>query len=288
MANFTTHIAVGTVVSGGLATRTVAADVLGPESLVAVTMAGVLGSILPDIDLKDSRPARILFSGLAVFFSFCVLFSQADKFSIAELWLIWLATFVIVRYGGESAFHRFSYHRGIWHSLLAGLMFWLLTAIVFKYLLGRHDGVAWLGGGFLFIGYITHLILDEIYSVDVMDRRIKQSFGSALKLADFKRPGESLAVLVFTCLAFMLAPTSQTFVDSLSSRQLWVGLHDKLIPSDKWFGVIGEKGRLFSVSKEARTAPAAAPEAQSNDPASRTSTGATTGPDVTTGALPRR
>ena len=67
MANFTTHIAVGTVVAGGLATLTLAADVVAPENLVAVTMAGVLGSVLPDIDLKDSRPSRAMFAGLGVF-----------------------------------------------------------------------------------------------------------------------------------------------------------------------------------------------------------------------------
>ena len=57
MANFPTHIAVGTVVSGALATVTVAADMVAPENIVAVTLAGVLGSVLPDIDLKDSRPS---------------------------------------------------------------------------------------------------------------------------------------------------------------------------------------------------------------------------------------
>ena len=53
MANFPTHIAVGTIVSGALATVTVAADMIAPENVVAVTLAGVLGSVLPDIDLKD-------------------------------------------------------------------------------------------------------------------------------------------------------------------------------------------------------------------------------------------
>ena len=77
MANFTTHIAVGTVVSGALATLTLAANVIPHESLVAVTLAGVLGSVLPDIDLKDSRPSRAMFAGLGIFFSFAVLFSCA-------------------------------------------------------------------------------------------------------------------------------------------------------------------------------------------------------------------
>ena len=57
MANFPTHIAVGTVVSGALATVTVAADMVAPENIVAVTLAGVLGSVLPDIDLKEFAAA---------------------------------------------------------------------------------------------------------------------------------------------------------------------------------------------------------------------------------------
>ena len=101
MANFPTHIAVGTVVSGALATVTLATDVVAPEDLVAVTLAGVLGSVLPDIDLKDSRPSRAMFAGLAVFFSFAVLFSVERRYSIAEMLILWLGTLVFVRYVGK-------------------------------------------------------------------------------------------------------------------------------------------------------------------------------------------
>ena len=103
MANFPTHIAIGTVVSGGLATVTLAADVVGPENLVAVTLAGVLGSVLPDIDLKDSRPSRAMFSGLAVFFAFAVLFSLEKPYSVAEMIILWLGTLVGVRYLAQCA-----------------------------------------------------------------------------------------------------------------------------------------------------------------------------------------
>ncbi|MEQ1670738.1 MAG: metal-dependent hydrolase, partial [Hyphomicrobium sp.] len=135
MANFTTHIAVGTVVSGALATLTLAADVVAPENLVAVTLAGVLGSVLPDIDLKDSRASKSMFAGLGIFFSFAALFNAATKFSIAELWILWLGTLVVVRYGLHYFFHKTSVHRGIWHSLLAGVFTSVATAIVFHYVL---------------------------------------------------------------------------------------------------------------------------------------------------------
>jgi hypothetical protein len=187
MANFTTHIGVGTVACGMLATLTLAADVVAPENLVAVTLAGVLGSVLPDIDLKDSRAGRAMFAGLAAFFSFAVLFAFAEKFSIAELWMLSIGTFLFFRYVVHAIFHRMSYHRGIYHSVLAGLFFAFVTAIAYYYVLGRHEGVSWLAGGFMFIGYMIHLVLDEIYSVDVLGTRVKRSFGTALKIYDGRR-----------------------------------------------------------------------------------------------------
>lgn len=237
MANFTTHIAVGTVVSGAAATLTLAADVIAPESLIAVTLAGVVGSVLPDIDLKDSRPSRALFAGLGVFFSFIVLFSMATKYSIAEMWIAWLGTLVGVRYLGHAMFTKFSYHRGIWHSLIAGAFFWFFTAVIFKYLLDFHEGVAWLAGGFVFLGYITHLVLDELYSVDVYDTRIKASFGTALKLYDGKRLGDSAVIAGLAALAFLATPPSKPFVDGITSQQLWAGLHNRLLPRQNWFGI---------------------------------------------------
>src|SRR5262249_41756454 len=98
MANFPTHIAIGTVVSGALAVVTLATDVVAPENIVAVTLAGVVGSVLPDIDLKESRPSRAMFAGLAVFFSFVVLFSLGNKYSIVEMLVLWLGTLVLVGY----------------------------------------------------------------------------------------------------------------------------------------------------------------------------------------------
>jgi hypothetical protein len=238
MANFTTHIAVGTIVSGALATLTLAADVVAPENLVAVTMAGVLGSVLPDIDLKDSRPSRAMFAGLAIFFSFAVLFNAATKFSIAELWILWLGTLLFVRYGLHTLFHRVSVHRGIWHSILAAVFSSVVTAIVFHHFLGKPSGVAWLGAAFMFVGYLTHLTLDEIYSVDVMDTRLKASFGTALKLFDRRHFYASVGMAAATLAAIVMSPSTHSFVNGLASQSLWSGLEQRMLPADKWFGLV--------------------------------------------------
>jgi hypothetical protein len=241
MANFTTHIAAGTIAAGGLATLTLAADVVAPENLVAVTMAGVLGSVLPDIDLKDSRPSRAMFAGLAIFFSFAVLFSSATRFSIAELWILWLGTLLLVRYGLHACFHRLAVHRGIWHSILAGVFSAAATAVVFRYALGKPEGVAWLAAGFLFMGFLVHLVLDEIYAVDVMDTRVKSSFGTALKLVDSRHPRATAAMALAAAAAIWLAPSPAAFIDGITSRDLWAGLNRRLLPQEGWFGVLGAR-----------------------------------------------
>lgn len=270
MANFPTHIGIGTLASGMLATLTLAANVVAPESLIAVTVAGVLGSVLPDIDLKDSRPGRALFFGLAAFFAFVALFMGAGRFSIVELWLLAGGTFLFVRYVVHAIFHRVSYHRGIFHSILAGLFFAFFTVIIYRYVFGRHEGVAWLAGGFMFIGYMVHLALDEIYSVDVMDTRIKQSFGTALKLWDGKHLGHSALMAAATAGLFMVTPPTQTFVEGISSHALWSGLKQQLVPKDKWFGIdVKALASRWSVS-------AAAPVAATS-PTDKTEGGITTG-----------
>ena len=246
MANYATHLGVGTVVSGALATLTVAADILSPDSLMAVTLAGVVGSVLPDIDLKDSRASRVFFSTLAFFLAFCVLVVGALKLSVAELWIATSVVFVVIRYGGEALFSRFSYHRGIWHSLLASFFFASLTALIFHHLLGKHPGVAWLAGGFMFVGCITHLILDEMYSVDLMDRRLKLSFGSALKFIDAKRMGETAVVAVLAGVAFLVAPPTKDFVSGVGSQEIWSSINNKLLPQDAWFGVVPRRTETVS------------------------------------------
>ena len=278
MANFPTHIGIGTLASGMLATLTLAANVVGPESLIAVTAAGVLGSVLPDIDLKDSRPSNALFFGLGTFFAFVALFMGAGRYSIVELWILAGGTFLFLKYVVHGIFHRLSYHRGIFHSILAAVFFALLTVLAYRYLLGRHEGVAWLAGGFMFVGFIVHLVLDEIYSVDVMDTRIKASFGTALKPWDGKHLGHSAIMAAATVILFLLAPPSKTFVDGVTSPALWSGLKQQLLPQEKWFGMFGDL-TAFGPRKPAGPTADSAPAATKAGDAAPSS-------NVTTGALP--
>ena len=96
----------------------------------------------------------------------------------------------------------------------------------------------------MFIGYLTHLTLDEIYSVDVLGAHIKKSFGTALKLIDMRYKTASTAMLAAGAALLLIVPPINTFVDGISSRPMWAGLHQRLLPEHRWFDAIIERGRL--------------------------------------------
>ena len=234
MANFPTHIAVGTVArrlsrdGHGRCRRHRAGEPRRGDA------RGLLGSVLPDIDLKDSRPSKAFFAGLAIFFSFAVLFHFAPHLSIPRCWSCGSARCCSCaspcRSCSPQATIAASGIRCGGGRLLACDRRHLPLA------LGRPDGVAWLAAGFLGIGYLVHLTLDEIYSVDVLDAHLKKSFGTALKLFDYKHYGHSIAMAVATVLVLLVTPPTKVFVENITSPGLWTELHQRLLPQEnKWF-----------------------------------------------------
>lgn len=237
MANFRTHLGIGTVASGLLVTLAFGASIISENDVLAVAMAGVLGSILPDVDLQKSRPSRIIFFFLGLFFSFCVLFTQSDKLSVVELWILWLAVFLGVRYCLQMLFHHFAVHRGIFHSILAGLFFFVLTTLVFYYILERSALVSWVAGEFVFFGYLVHLTLDEIYSVDFDDKRVKRSFGTAMKLFDYGNIRTSATMLVATIALFFATPSMTDLIQVVKERPVSALLQDRFLPEGTIFNL---------------------------------------------------
>src|SRR5262249_24674038 len=143
---------------------------------------GTLGGILPDIDANNSIPGRMLFSFFAIIMAFLTLFSRASVYSIVELSILWMVTYVVVRHIIFQMFAKLTVHRGIFHSILAAVFFCFITTDMSYYLFGLNTLNAWIGGLFVFIGYTIHLVLDEMYSIDLIGTKIKRSFGTALKI----------------------------------------------------------------------------------------------------------
>ncbi len=237
MANFNTHLAVAAAGSGLCATVALAGHAAPQNYLLTLTLAGTIGGILPDIDLDKAIPARMLFSALGAVSAFIALFSLSKQYSIVELWIVWLGVYLAVRYGGQKLFQERTHHRGIFHSLLAGAFFMALTAIIFDRVFGEPPALSWLTGLFVLIGFIIHLVLDEIYSVDIEGAAIKKSFGTALKLFDYRSwRASGLMGLAFAGL-IAVAPPSDDFYQIVRPPVLIAFLKERLLPKGQWFGV---------------------------------------------------
>ena len=176
------------------------------------------------------------------------------RFSIAEMWIIWIGTYLFIRYGAQKIFHNYARHRGIFHSLLAATAFSFLTAIVFSRVFFTSDTVAWAAGAFMFTGYLVHLLLDEIYSVDVTnDKIVKSSFGTALKVFDNRYKVASAAMAAAVALTFVFTPPMKTFVSQVYSRDMLTFLNHRLLPQGKWFGFLSDFSSLAHTSPSGRT-----------------------------------
>jgi hypothetical protein len=238
MADFRTHVAVASTVSGVIAIGGMVAGVATPKEVVLFFCAGTIGGVLPDIDSDHTIPVQILFSFLSVALAFMSVFSKADTYSIVELSCLWILVHLFVRHVLYKIFAKFTVHRGIFHSQLAAVFFLFVSAAAAYHLFGLATVTSWLIGCFVALGYMIHLVLDEIYSVDITGARIKKSFGTALKFASVDELKISVGLAVATAAVFFLAtPTLSDFEHALGNRQTYATLHERFLPKDRWFNI---------------------------------------------------
>ncbi|HIO93249.1 MAG TPA: hydrolase [Leucothrix mucor] len=232
MANFNTHITVAAVASGLLATLCLQVGFIGTSDALLLTLAGTIGGILPDVDLQHSYPSRIIFSLLGMIISFLWIFSTENQLSIIELWVIGLIIFAFIRYPVWMIFHKYTKHRGAIHSLVAAFAFGLFTTSISFHFFSKTAFISWLIGMLVFYGFIIHLMLDEIYSVDFMNHRIKRSFGTAMKVIDTKQRAISGILIALGAISLWFSPSSSEFVDTMSAPQTYQIIWHRMLPED--------------------------------------------------------
>ncbi len=223
MASFQGHLSFASVLAagyGGLAASQLDLD-WGPIFLGAGLTT--LGGMLPDLDSDSGVPVRELF-GVAAITVPCLLLERLDAlgFTMLEEKLVFLSgSYLFIRYVVSALFKKITVHRGMFHSvpamLIAGLLVFLLSQS--PSLLIR----VYLAGGIM-LGFFSHLLLDELYSVDLMGVRLRLNkyAGSALK---FVSPSWSATLLTYGLLAALLYLASLEFETPHSS---WRVVHDQV------------------------------------------------------------
>jgi membrane-bound metal-dependent hydrolase YbcI (DUF457 family) len=181
MAGFRMHITVSGalgVLYGGAAVQP-----LGFSTEAAVLAAGLttVGGMLPDLDSDSGVPVRELFGlAAAVFPLLLVPRLVHHEFSREAILATLLFGYVVIRYGAATVFRHLNVHRGMYHSLPAMLIAGLCVYLAYH---SPDRTVRLLLAGGVMFGFLSHLVLDEIYSVDWRGVRIKlkSSAGSAVK-----------------------------------------------------------------------------------------------------------
>ncbi len=172
----------------------------------ALIAAGLttLGGLLPDLDSDSGVPVRELFgvsAAVAPFLLFRRVYAECGQ-SIEQTLVVLAAVYILIRYVLAHIFKRFSVHRGMFHSIPA-----LLIAGLTTYLLYPNDDVrlrTFLAGAVM-LGFLSHLILDEIYSVDFMGARLQLNkyAGSAVKFVSKSWPATLTTYLLLAWLVWL-------------------------------------------------------------------------------------
>lgn len=180
MAGFKTHISTSTMVGVGYgAAGHLMYEMPIPVAMISGGLCSIAG-ILPDLDSDSGKPVReITAFAAAVVPMLMVARLREMGLSHEAIVMAGGCIYIFVRFGIGEVLSRFSVHRGMWHSIpaaiIAGLIAALLCSGAFEYRMFKVGGVV--------LGYLTHLILDEIWSIQVYRGRIrfKKSSGTALK-----------------------------------------------------------------------------------------------------------
>lgn len=206
MANFKTHIGFGVFIGiGFIVAGLIYALLSSTEAIIWLFLAVLVGSFLPDLDMDEGVPFQILFGLLGAGLAGLIFLGQYQdgERGLKMLVLFPAVVFLLVRFGAGYVFAKFTNHRGIFHSVPAAILFGLLTIWFLDFLAIQTDQKLFLGLA-VSVGYLGHLVLDEIYSsVNLHGHSLlpKQSLGNALK---FYSSSKVVTLLVYGFI-FMLA-----------------------------------------------------------------------------------
>lgn len=229
MANFKTHLQVASIGSGLACSLFYSAGHLSSGEAFLCWIMGTLGGILPDIDSDNSHSLGILFGAFSIIACGFTAVAWIEIWPLAWVWGACALVFFLVQFGVRHLFARFTVHRGIFHSVLACLLFMFLVAAGAAFL-GASGTTSWFLAIFLGFGYCVHLLLDEIFGVDFMNVAIKRSFGSAFKLFDYQNMTSSGFMAVGVIAAYFLTPSYGEFFSIVFDKRTYLTLVAQMSP----------------------------------------------------------
>lgn len=201
MAGFKTHITVASLAGAAYgAAGHWSHQVPETSAMVAAGLCGIAG-ILPDVDSDSGQTVREVMGFAAAVIPLLLIDHLKTSAGLSQDGLVLAGgcMYVIIRFGLGEILRRYTVHRGMWHSIPAALIAGLLTSFICAC---DAPQVRLFKVGAVVLGYLIHLSLDELYSIQFRRGRLrlKSSFGTALKIWGPDFWGN---VMVFTKLAVL-------------------------------------------------------------------------------------
>lgn len=202
------------------------------QAVLAGALCGFAG-MLPDLDSDSGKPIREMFNLLSAIGAFLLLHRlRRLRISPEDRILAAVAFYVFIRFFARMGFERLTVHRGMFHSIPAMFLASGLTYLATSELT---PPMPILLAAAVTVGYFSHLLLDEIYSVDLngLVPKLKKSAGTALKFYSESWPATlftyAMLGLVTWQILFDLGWTEQ----GLPSTQELVARAKQLFPTSR-------------------------------------------------------
>ncbi|MBS1538798.1 MAG: metal-dependent hydrolase [Bacteroidetes bacterium] len=202
MGNFIHHltgsVVAGIACGGGAAYLFHATPI---DSLACATLCG-LGGLMPDVDSPVSKPTEFVVSITGALAPVFVMQAfSVNLLSASQILLLSVGAYLGTRFLIKQIIKRFTVHRGIIHSIPAAIIWGGLVFLAFRNSPGLVQNLA---AASAVIGFITHLLIDEMFSlVDISGGKFtpKSSSGTALK---FFGSTVLITIATYLCVAFIL------------------------------------------------------------------------------------
>jgi membrane-bound metal-dependent hydrolase YbcI (DUF457 family) len=182
MAGFKMHIGTSTVLGIGYGAAAYGLYHLPPATCVLAGGLCSVSGMLPDLDSGPGRPLResMAFAAAVVPMMMVNRFEQM-KWPLESIILAGGAMYLLIRFGLAAVVRHYTVHRGMFHSLPAAAIAGLIAFLVFS---SERINLRYFVAGGVVLGFMSHLILDEIWSIEWYHGRfrLKSSFGTAMKL----------------------------------------------------------------------------------------------------------
>ncbi|MFK7770199.1 MAG: metal-dependent hydrolase [Mariniblastus sp.] len=205
MADFKTHITTSTIIGcvyGGAGFYVFQQP--AAHCLIAGSLCSVAG-MLPDLDSNSGIPQREMLSFVSVIVPMLML-PRFEALGLTTEHMVFLAgvMYATIRFGVGGLFKRFTKHRGMWHSIPAALIAGMVTFMV---CLSTDLEIRLFKSWAVVLGFVSHLVLDEVYAVNWEGKlpKTKKSFGTALKFWGNNQMANLFTYAKFAALIVMIA-----------------------------------------------------------------------------------